>query len=37
VQTDVFYTAISLQLGTTVKSVTLPSVWGLHVFSVGTK
>jgi hypothetical protein len=37
VQTDVFYTAIALQTGKTVKSVTLPSMWGLHVFSVGAK
>jgi hypothetical protein len=37
VQTDVFYMAITLQSGKTVKSVTLPSMWGLHVFSVGAK
>jgi hypothetical protein len=37
VQTDVFYTSVSLAPGKTIQSVTLPSMLGLHVFSMGTK
>jgi hypothetical protein len=37
VKTNVFYTAVALQPGKTVQSVTLPSLWGLHVFAVGAK
>ncbi len=37
VQTDVFYTEVALQAGKTVQSVTLPSLWGLHVFALATK
>ena len=32
-----FYTDVSLQAGKTVKSITLPVVNNLHVFSIGTK
>jgi hypothetical protein len=36
-QTDVFYTDVALQAGKTLKSVTLPSLWGLHVFAIATR
>jgi hypothetical protein len=37
VQTNVFYTSLALLPGKTIQSVTLPSLWGLHVFAVATK
>jgi hypothetical protein len=37
VQTNVFYTSVALLSGKTIQSVTLPSLWGLHIFAIATK